>query len=267
MAKARPPLVMIHGAFCGPWVFDEFRKPFEAVGYKVHAPALRFHESGANPPPKLGTTSLLDYASDLEELVAGLKEAPILLGHSLGGLLAQMLAAKGKARALILLAPSAPWGMLPSTMFEIASASAMFFAGDFRNAILKPDYAIAAANSLDLLDPDERHAVYRRFVPESGLATFEVMHWALDAKRAAHVPARDVTCPILCLTGTHDRINPPSTVSRIAARYQGRALYEEVAGHSHWLIGEAGYEKIARRALGWLESIRVEVGAPTKQRG
>ncbi len=267
MKKIRPPLVMIHGAFCGPWVFDKFRKTFEAEGYKVHAPALRFHDCGADPPAALGATSLLDYASDLEKSIAGLKETPIILGHSLGGLLAQMLAARGKARALILLAPSAPWGMLPSTVFEFASASAMFFAGDYRNTILRPDYAIAAANSLDLLDAEERHAVYRRFVPESGLATFELMHWALDAKRAADVPARDVACPVLCLAGSQDRINPPSTVRRIAARYEGRALYEEIAGYSHWLIGEAGFEKIARRALGWLRSIQVEDGAATNLRG
>ncbi len=144
MTKARPQLVMIHGAFCGPWVFDKFRKPFEAAGYTVHAPVLRFHDKGANPPSALATTSLLDYANDLEKLIAGLSETPIVLGHSLGGLLAQMLAARGKARALVLLAPSAPWGMLPSTLFEIASASAMFFAGDLRNTMLKPDYAIAA---------------------------------------------------------------------------------------------------------------------------
>ncbi len=99
-------------------------------------------------------------------------------------------------------------------------------------------------------------------MPESGLATFELMHWALDTRRAADVPARDVTCPVLCLAGAQDRINPPSTVSRIAARYRGRARYEELEGHSHWLIGEAGHEKIARRALRWLDSIRVKDGEP-----
>jgi pimeloyl-ACP methyl ester carboxylesterase len=266
MGKTRPPLVMIHGGFCGPWVFDEFRKPFEARGYTVHAPALRFHECVGKPPTALGTTSLLDYAHDLEKFIAGLDAQPILLGHSLGGLLAQMLAAKGKARALVLLAPSPPWGILPSTLFEIASAQTMFFAGDFWNAVLSPDYAIAAANSLDKLAPAKRHAVYARFVPESGLATFEIMHWAFDMRRAALVPARDVTCPILCIAGSDDRVNPPATVKRIAERYRGRALFEEADGHSHWLIGEKGWEKIAARALTWLGSVLVEDGAATEQR-
>ncbi len=255
---------MIHGAFCGPWVFERFRRPFEAAGYRVHAPMLRHHAHGAPVPRALGTTSLVDYAADLATFIAKLDAPPVLLGHSLGGLLAQMLAAKGLARALVLLAPCPPWGVLPSTLFEIASAQTMLLAGDFWNQPLKPDYWVAAANSLDRLPPAERHKVFARFVPESGLATFEIMHWAFDLKRAALVHAQDVVCPILCLTGSHDRINPPSTVRRIAERYKGRAIYEEIEGHSHWLVGEPGWETIAARALGWLGDILGTAGKRAK---
>jgi pimeloyl-ACP methyl ester carboxylesterase len=243
---------MIHGAFCGPWAFETFRKPFEKAGWRVHAPTLRHHEHGARPSRALGTTSLADYLHDLEKFITGLDTLPILVGHSLGGLLAQMLAAKGLARALVLLAPCPPWGVLPSTAFEIASAGTMLLAGDYWNQPLKPDYGIAAAHSLDRLPPAERHRIFSRFVPESGLATFEIMHWAFDVKRAALVHPESVTCPILCLVGSHDRINPPATVKRIAERYKGRALYEEFQGHSHWLLGEPGWEKIAARTINWI---------------
>lgn len=256
MSKAkRPPLVMIHGAFCGPWSFDDFRKPFEAAGYKVHAPALRHHALGVRPPRELGSTSLVDYAKDLEKLITTLDAPPLLLGHSLGGLLAQMLAAKGLARALMLLAPCPPWGVLPSTLFEIASAQTMMLTGTLHNQILKPDYDVAAAHSLDKLPAVERKRVFAGFVPESGLATFEIMHWGWDAKRASHVSADAVTCPILCLAGQHDRINPPSTMRRLAARYRDRVTFEERSGHSHWLIGEPGWEKIAARALSWMDEV------------
>jgi pimeloyl-ACP methyl ester carboxylesterase len=245
---------MIHGAFCGPWAFDDFRQPFEAAGHVVQAPALRFHDS-ARPPAGLASTSLLDYAADLEQFISGLDERPILVGHSLGGLLAQMLAARGLARALVLLAPSPPWGILPSSFFEVASAQILLLSGDYWNRLLRPDYDVAAAHSLDRLTPAERRKVFARFVPESGLATFEIMHAAWDLKRGAQVNARDVTCPILCLAGEGDRINPPSTVRRIAERYKGRAIFETVPGHSHWLIGEPGWEKIADRVVDWIGEV------------
>ena len=255
MSAKRPEIVFIHGAFCGPWVFDDFRKPFERAGFRIHAPTLRHHGEGAKPSRALGQTSLTDYAADLAKLIGDLDAPPILIGHSLGGLLAQMLAAKDLARALVLLAPCPPWGIMPSTLFEMASAQTMWLAGDFWNQPLMPDYGIAAANSLDRLPMAERQKVFARFVPESGLATFEIMQWALDAKRAAEVKAQDVTCPVLCLAGHDDKINPPSTVRRIAERYKGRAVYEELPGHSHWLVGEPGWEKIAARALDWIREI------------
>ena len=261
MNAKRAAIVMIHGAFCGPWAFENFRKPFEAAGFSVHAPMLRHHEHGVPTHRALGTTSLADYAQDLSKFIERLDAPPVLVGHSLGGLLAQMLAAKGLARALVLLAPSPPWGMMPSTFFEVASAQTMLLAGDFWNAPLKPDYGIAASHSLDRLPPAERHKVFARFVPESGLATFEIMHWAFDAKRASLVHAQSVTCPILALAGSHDRINPPATVKRIAERYKGRAIFEEAKGHSHWLIGEPGWEKIAARAVKWVGEV---TAAPKK---
>jgi pimeloyl-ACP methyl ester carboxylesterase len=257
--KMLPDLVMIHGAFCGGWAFDKFRKPFEERGYRVHAPDLG-GQYGVSPIRRASTPiSLTDYADGLASLVKGLDAPPILLGHSLGGLLAQMLAARVPISAAVLLAPSAPWGVLPSTLFEIVSAQTLFWsAGDFWNITLAPNYEIAASTSLDKLPPGERREVFARFRPESGLATFEVMHWPLDARRAAHVPARDVTCPILCLGGSEDLINPPSTVQRIAERYHGRAVFEELEGHSHWLIGEPGWERIAARACDWLDDVLEE---------
>ena len=200
-------------------------------------------------------------SADLEALLDGLDDDPILIGHSMGGLLAQMLAARRTVRALVLLAPSAPWGVLPATPFEYASAQALYLAGDFWNARLWPTPWIAAANALDNVPEDEHQPILDRFVPESGLATFEIMHWAFDFKRATQIDPRDVTCPILCLAGAKDRVNSPGTVRSVASRYRGRARYEELDGHSHWLIGEPGWEKIAKLALDWLEDLAADKAA------
>jgi pimeloyl-ACP methyl ester carboxylesterase len=255
MTALRFPVVMIHGAFCGGWAFESWRAVFRAKGYDAHAPDLRHHDGNGEPPQELGQTSMLDYVEDLEEYLDALDDDPILIGHSMGGLLAQMLAARRNVRALVLLAPSAPWGVLPATPFEYASANALYLAGDFWNRRLWPTHWIAAANALDNVPDDERQAVLDRFVPESGLATFEIMHWPFDFRRATQIDPREITCPILCVTGARDRINSPGTVKSVATRYRGRARYEELEGHSHWLIGEPGWEKIAKLSLDWLDDV------------
>lgn len=250
--KRKPTVVMIHGGFCGPWAWDGFAARFRAKGYQVETPALR-HHNGGKPPAALATTSLTDYADDLKELIAALEEPPILIGHSMGGLLAQMLAARTKIAAAVVLAPSPPWGVPPSTLFEIGTAHGLLLHVGFWNMILEPNYAVAAAHSLDRFPKAECEDVFKRFVPESGRATFEVLHWGLDMRRASEVDARKVACPLLFLAGAADRISPPGTVERAAALYKDRARCETLAGMSHWLVGEPGWETVCDRALAWLE--------------
>lgn len=253
-ASCKAPVVMIHGAFCGPWSLDGLKRRFKEAGYAVTTPCLRFHDQKP-PPAVLGTTGLSEFAADLEDEVRALGAAPILLGHSMGGLLAQQLAARMEVRALILLAPSAPWGTPPTTLFEIGAAQAMHLNPGYWNKVLEPNRDVALAHSLDKLPKHMRDEVYDRLVPESGRATFEILNWGLDLNHASGVEAEKVTAPLLFLTGAEDRINPPSTVARIAALYGARATNEVLQGMGHWLIGEPGWEKLADRALVWLESL------------
>src|ERR1051326_7457957 len=196
MTPKKPPVMMIHGGFCGPWAFDRWAGKFESAGFTVKRPALRFHDR-KDPPQALGTTSLLDYAADLE--TEWDDEAPILIGHSMGGLLAQMLAARREVRALVLLAPSPPWGIPPSTLFEIAAAQALLLKVGFWTQILDPDAGYATRHTFNRLPAAERDKMAAKLVPESGRATFETMHWGLDMARASEVDARKVDCPVLLL--------------------------------------------------------------------
>ncbi|HAJ44999.1 MAG TPA: alpha/beta hydrolase [Alphaproteobacteria bacterium] len=249
--------ILIHGAFCGGWAMEPFARYFEAAGYRTLCPTLRHHNVAPNvrAPQALGTTSVLDYVEDLLVLVRALPEAPVLIGHSMGGLIAQMIAARTPVRALVLIAPSAPWGTLPTTPWEVAAAQGLFLAGQFWNRPLKPKQWIAVTHALDLLPNAEREAVFARFVPESGLATFEIMHWPLDLRRASFVEPGAVKCPVLCLAGAQDRVNPPKTVASVAKRYRDQGAYEEFRGMSHWLIGEPGWERLAAHAEGWLKQV------------
>jgi pimeloyl-ACP methyl ester carboxylesterase len=251
-ASRKAPVVMIHGAFCGPWSLDGLKRKFKEAGYAVTTPCLRFHDQKP-PPAALGTTGLRDYATDLEEEIRALGVAPILVGHSMGGLLAQQLAVRTEIRALVLLAPSAPWGTPPTTLFEIGAAQAMHLNPGYWNKVLEPNRDVALAHSLDKLPKHMRDEVFDRLVPESGRATFEILNWGLDLNHASGVEAEKINAPLLFLTGSEDRINPPSTVARIAALYGARATNEVMQGMGHWLIGEPGWEKLADRALAWLE--------------
>src|SRR5689334_2888476 len=78
--RMKSPVLMIHGAFCGPWSLEGLQQKFHTAGYSVTAPCLRFHDQ-APPPAALGTTGLADYAADLEEEIRHLGEAPIVVGH------------------------------------------------------------------------------------------------------------------------------------------------------------------------------------------
>jgi len=141
------------------------------------------------------------------------------------------------------------------------SAQGLYLAGQFWNKPLKPDAWVAETHALDLLPPADREAVFARFVPESGLATFEILHWGMDMRRATHVDARKTHCPVLCVAGEYDRVNPPKTVASIARRYRERGEYFEVEGASHWLIGEPGWEKTALYVREWLANVGTPVAA------
>lgn len=248
-------LVMIHGAFSGGWSFDRLADYFEARGYRCLTPDLRHHtpRGGSPPHPALGTTGMRDYLADLRELVDGLDTPPILVGHSMGGLLAQMLAAEGRAAAAILLAPSAPWGVLPSTPLEVVGAHALYLSGRFWEEPVLPSYKIAAEYALDRVDPALRRQVFARLVPESGRATFEILHWMQDVRRATFVFPRDIACPLYSLVGSHDKVNAPPTVRRVARRYRGRSDFDILPDMSHWLLGETHWRVLALAIEGWLQ--------------
>jgi pimeloyl-ACP methyl ester carboxylesterase len=116
-------LFMIHGMWGGPRDFDNFKGRFEAEGFRCGTPTLRYHDMDprGEPDPRVGTTSLLDYAADLETEIRALGAKPILFGHSMGGLLAQMLGARGLAKALVLVTPASPAGIIAITPSVIRS--------------------------------------------------------------------------------------------------------------------------------------------------
>lgn len=253
--NSKPPIVMIHGMYGGGQVWDRWKQTFESAGHVVHAPTLRLHDvdPAAPTPAALGTTSVQDYVADLERFIATLDAKPILFGHSMGGLIAQLLAARGHARAAVLVVPAAPAGInsvRPKplwTFIRVLSRWAFW---------RKPHYPTRRAADFGMFNRLEKSIAdveYSRFVHESGRALFEIAYWWLDSKKATRLDYAAMPCDLLILGGADDGTVAPSVCRALAKNYGARATYIELQGHSHWPLAEPGWEKITQQISEWLK--------------
>jgi pimeloyl-ACP methyl ester carboxylesterase len=248
------PVVFVHGAFCGGWAFDAFREPFEAAGFETHAPNLPHHERGADLE-QLAQTGVKQYAKSIAHYVRELRAPPVLVGHSLGGLVSQLVAMSTPIAGLVLLAPSAPWGVPPTTLDEHGNQFGLTLLGDYWRRPIPPDYRVARTTTLDRLARDDARKAFARFVPESGRAIREAVQWWMDHSMAAQAPVYRISAPVLGLAGGKDRVNPASTVRRIIGRFPGnQAHFHEFPEMSHWLIGEPEAKDVADLTLQWLNA-------------
>jgi pimeloyl-ACP methyl ester carboxylesterase len=252
--KIVTPVVFVHGAFCGGWAFDAFREPFETAGFETHAPNLPHHERGADLE-QLAQTGLKDYAHAVALYARNLRAPPVLVGHSLGGLVSQLASIHTPIAGLVLLAPSAPWGVPPTTLDEHSNHFGLSLLGDYWRRAVPPDYRVARATTLDRLAREDARRTFARFVPESGRAIREAVQWWLDHSMASQAPVYRINAPVLGLAGGKDRVNPSSTVRRVIARFPGdQAHFHEFPEMSHWLVGEPEAQDVAQMTLRWFEA-------------
>jgi pimeloyl-ACP methyl ester carboxylesterase len=248
-------IMMIHGMWGGGWYWENYQKFFEEKGYSCLTPTLRFHDMDPKetPDPRLGTTSMLDYAEDLEKEIGKLDSPPILMGHSMGGLLAQILGSRGLARSLVLLTTASPHGVMALRPSVIRSFWSGFSRYGFWKKPMRQTFNEAVYSVMHLLTAEEQKELYAKYVYESGRAACEIGFWLFDSRRAARVDESKVTCPVLVIAGAQDRITPPSVVRKVADKYRGVSTYKEFANHAHWVVGEPGWQEIAEYILSWLK--------------
>jgi len=245
-------IVMLHGANEGAWCFDRFRAVFEEQGWTCHAPDLIGHGTKAADASKiLVGVGLGDYLAELEAFLATVPPKPVLLGHSMGAILAQQLASRDRAGALILVAPAPRAGILPQTDGEKRLGQDLIGLGPFWKSVINPDFALAKIYTLNRMPEAEQRSVFDKFGPESGLAFFQMFFWMFDRTGATAVDTGTVKCPVLSLVGAEDQIVSPETARATASVYPG-ATFWELQGHGHMLVLEPGAEKIARRIADWI---------------
>ncbi len=250
-------IVMIHGMWVGGWCWKNYKRFFEKKGYQCFTPTLRYHDVDPKekPHPDLGTTSLMDYASDLQRYIVSLDEKPILIGHSMGGLLAQILGARGLASSLVLLTPAPPSGIKAFNFSVIKSFWSILKQRGFWGNPHRLSFNEAVYFLLHLLPETQQKAIYEKMVYESGRAATEIGLWIFDPNRTSKVDEAKITCPILVVAGTEDRIAPASLVQKVAKKYQSVSIYKEFENHAHYLIGEQGWENIAEFIYVWIDRV------------
>lgn len=249
-----PDVVMIHGMWSGPQVWDRFRSAYEARGYSVHTPALRHHDvdPGAAPEPALGATSLRDYCADLTSLIDTLDQPPVLVGHSMGGLLAQILTAQGRARASVLLCSACPRGVFPIRPAMLPGTARIFASPGFWNKANRPTAWEARYMLFNRLGEAESKQHTQRLLWESGRAASEIVFAAAMPNGPATLDYQANATPLLSLAGGADRIVPAGVCAANARRYRRRCHYRVYPEHAHWILGEPGWATVAADSLDWL---------------
>lgn len=248
------PVVLIHGMWCTGAHYARIADTLRARGHACLTPTLPAHEAGADHP-EVGNKSLREYLSFLEDFVRAqsFPEPPILIGHSMGGVLAQQLATRIQPFALVLLTPAWPAGIFGIRGSNFVAFLRPLLRWGWWRRPQKPSYGRAVASAFnDGVAPEKRRALYTTLVEESGRIVFELAFWFLDRARASAVDVAAVTCPVYVVSAGQDRLTPATVVRRVAALHPQAALrhYPE---RGHWVLDDADTDEMAADIANWLQ--------------
>ena len=250
-------IVFLHGTNASSWTMEPFHRFFKDRGFDCHSPVYRFHElpDGAERTAALRGTSIADYVTDIARYISALETKPVVIGHSLGGLIAQLLASRGLVEAGVLINSSIINGTVPTTDMERALGKMFMSAGAFWDEVPGQDFDLLATYGLNTMPVEQQHEICDRLGTESGQVLFELFFWMYDLQQTTKVDFESAHTPLLFLSGTEDKVVPPSTARTMADRYGDLATFVEVPGRCHYMQLENGWEDLARRSLDWLQAL------------
>ncbi len=244
--RRRTPLLFVHGMWHGAWCWEEHFLPYFAQhGYSAHALSLRGH-SGSEGGERLRWHSLSNYVSDVKQAVEGMERPPVLIGHSMGGVITQKYLETHQAPAAVLLGSIPPGGLIPATLR---------FARRHPLAFLK---VILTMRMYPVVSTPEmyREGCFTDDFPEEQLMSyFEQVH---NESFRAYVdlmifnlprPKR-VKTPLLVLGAANDMLITPQEVRATARAYGTAAEFFPNMGHNMML--ETGWQAVADWILEWL---------------
>lgn len=252
-------VLFIHGAWLTPAIWDGWRKHFEAKGYATLAPAWPHMEGTVaelrqQPDPALSRLTFRQIVDHYAAIIAGLPEQPILIGHSYGGLVVQMLLDRGVGAAGVSIDPGPAAGIKPGPKAFLAALPVFLALGGWSRTLRMSLSAFRRnfANTLpgvDQVDAYDTHIVPApgRLYYQSVLGIGAGVDWG-NSDRA----------PLLLMSGELDRTVEPGMVRQNFKRYAKSTAITELQsfpGRDHFLIAAPGWEEVAERARAFAERV------------
>lgn len=246
-AAHRTPLLFVHGAFGGAWIWDQHFLPYFAErGFETHALSLRGH-AGSEGGDRVRWARLRDYVEDVERVADGLAAPPVMIGHSLGGMVVQKCLHRREVPAAVLLASAPPHGIIGS-FFGMAFTNPMLLTELTWVQAMGPQATDGAEVRRALFSDDTPDDLVRRYMPrfqeESSLVTLDLL--GLDLPPS--LPVLDL--PVLVLGAEKDQFIYPGALYATASTYKTKA--EVFPGMAHAMMLDKGWEKVAARIADWL---------------
>lgn len=252
-------IVLITGAFVSNSGWDEWKSYYESKGYNVIAPAWPHKEGSANvlrlsksdgPISELTLQEVVDYHA---RIIDALPEKPILIGHSFGGLIVQLLVQQGKASVGIAYHSVPPKGVL-TTKFSFVK-SLWYPLGLFRSVdksylMSFPHWQYTFTNGMEL--SEQKNYYDKLVIPESR----RLMWGAL--KKGAKVDFKKAHVPLLFVSGSDDNIIPASLNKKTYKKYKKNQPegsitdYKEFEGRNHLAMSQKNWKEDADFILDWI---------------
>ena len=249
-ARALPPLLFVHGAYCDAWCWAVNMLPwFASRGFAAHALSLRGH--GKSPGhDDMGSVHLSDYIDDIRGVVATLDERPILVGHSMGATLVERLIADESFPGAALVSPVPPSGLLPvltrlwwgRPQFFLSAQALHNHMNPVSASTLREFYFTERAPQ-EVLD-----RVMRHLSPESPSAIMELT-WHGRSSGASEV----TPTPVRVIAGGADALFTPRDAQATAMRYGTEAIVLD--GLPHMMMLEPGWEALAETIAAWIDTL------------
>lgn len=260
-ASGAQPLVFIHGLWLLPSSWAKWESYFDERGFSTLAPDWPDDPEsveGARAHPETFAGKSVGMITDhFAEVVAGLDRAPILIGHSFGGLIAQKLAGRGLARATVAIDPAPFRGVLPLPLSALKAAFPVLRnpANRKRQVMLtEAQFRFAFANAVSAEESARLYADYA--VPGSGIPLFQAATANLNPGTEARVDTRNPDRgPLLVISGERDNTVPWAIANASYKRQRrnpGSTRITEIPGRGHSLVIDSGWSGVADVAFAFL---------------